>query len=61
METFDADIEGLSTQGHERLDILHGTLLVCESKDTGELGVLIDQNKHVRLVVPGLLGHGQQV
>ena len=61
METFDADIEGVRTQRHKRLDILHGRLLVRESKDSSELGVLINQDKHVRLVAPGLLGHGQQV
>ena len=58
MKTFDADIKGVSTQRHKCLDILLSRLLVRENKDTGELGVLIDQNKHVRLVVPGLLGHG---
>ena len=61
METFNSDIEGISTQRHKCLDILHSRLLVRESRDSCELGVLINQNEHIRLVVPGLLGHGQQV
>ena len=61
MATSDADIQGVSTQRHKRLDILHSRLLVRESKDSSELGVLVNQHEHVRLVIPGLLGHGKQV
>ena len=51
METFDADIEGVSTQRHKRLDILHCSLFVREGKDTGDLGVLILLSKVFLVIV----------
>ena len=61
VETFDENIEGVSTQSHECLNVLHGRLLVRKNKVPSERSVLVNQHKHVRLVIPGFLGHGKQV